>query len=216
MTEIRLFQGDCLKILPDLADMNVDALITDPPYGVKFVCGSPDGRIQDSAMVRHRTPIVGDDKPFDPSPLLHYRIVVLFGANNYANRLPPSRGWIFWHKRPRMKPNDYGDGELIWTNQDHPIKYFEYLWNGVLQAGEKGRPKFHPSQKPESLMVWLLEQYTRPGDTVLDPFMGSGSTGVACAQTGRNFIGIEIVETYYKIAEQRIMEAKLQQPLFTV
>ena len=141
---------------------------------------------------------------------MDYSVVVLFGANNYANRLPASRGWIFWDKRPNLKENDYGDGELIWTNQDKTIKRFTYLWNGLLQAGEKGLPKFHPMQKPIALMKYLIERFTQPNDTILDPFMGSGTTGVACVQTGRNFIGIEIEPKYFEIAEKRIAEAQLQ------
>ncbi len=210
MSEVKLYRGDCLDILPTLDAGSVDAVITDPPYGVNFVCGSPDRRIQASAIVRHRKPIEGDEQPFDPSPFLPFPVVVLFGANNYADRLPPSRGWVVWNKRPGMKPNDFGDAELIWTNQNRPIRVFEYLWNGVLQAGEKGHPKFHPMQKPEALMKWLIEQYTLPGETVLDAYTGSGSTGVACVQTGRNFIGIEIDPNYYAIAEKRIKQAQQQ------
>lgn len=218
MTTVDLRLGDWrMEFSPLELQGAVAAVISDPPYGVDFVCGSPDGRIQASATVRNRKPIIGDDEPFDPSPLLSFPVVVLFGANNYADRLPASRGWVFWNKRPGLKPNDYGDGELIWTNQDRPIRSFEYLWNGVLQDGEKGRPKFHPAQKPEALMKWLVENYTRPGDLVFDPYMGSGTTGVAAISLGRRFVGSEIDPAYFAIAQRRIEQAQAQlvMPLFS-
>lgn len=213
MDNVTLHLGDCLEYMRGMDAASVDAVVTDPPYGVDFVCGSPDGRIQKSAIVRHRNRIYGDNKPFDPTPFLEFETVVLFGANNFANKIPVSRGWMFWDKRAGLAQNDYGDGELIWTNRDVPLRRFAYLWNGVLQEGEKGLPKFHPMQKPIALMEWILLQVTNEGDTIFDPFMGSGSTGVAAVKLGRRFIGCEIHPPYFEIAERRIREAQLQMPL---
>ena len=207
---IDLRLGDCLEILPTLAAGSVDAVVTDPPYGVNFQSGDVPFSRRNSYMRHVRVKIYGDDKPFDPSPFLNYPVVVLFGANNYADKLPASRNWIFWHKRPGMKRNDFGDGEIIWTNQDRNIRYFQHMWNGVLRESQSGEEHYHPTEKPIALMTWLLHEYTKEGDTILDPFMGSGTTGVACVQTGRNFIGIEIDPTYYAIAEKRIAQAQLQ------
>lgn len=109
-----------------------------------------------------------------------------------------------------MQPTDFADGELIWTNQDRPIRKFNHHWRGVIRASENGEKHYHPTQKPVALMVWLLEQYTGTGATILDPFMGSGTTGVACVQTGRNFIGIEIAKTYFDIAKARIEKAQAE------
>jgi site-specific DNA-methyltransferase (adenine-specific) len=204
--------GDCLEIMKTLAGSLgiVDAVITDPPYGVNFTVGYAGLRY--GGYVKHvDKPIIGDNKTFDPAPFLRFPVVIFCGANNFSHLLPGSRGWIYWDKRPGMKRNDFGDGELIWTNQDRVIRKFEYMWNGVLRAGEVGEEHYHPTQKPVSLMSWLLQEYTKPGDTILDPFMGSGTTGVACVQTGRNFIGIEIDPGYFAIAEKRIHDA-LQQP----
>jgi len=155
-------------------------------------------------------PIIGDSHPFDPSPFLGFPVVVMFGANHFADRLPASRGWVFWDKRGDFAPTDFADGELIWTNQNKPVRVFRHYWRGVIRASENGEKHYHPTQKPVTLMAWLLEQYTKPEDVILDPFMGSGTTGVACVQTGRSFIGCEIDPTYYAIAERRIAEAQLQ------
>jgi DNA modification methylase len=204
MIDLRL--GDCREWL-DTA--TADACISDPPYGVKFRLGKSVNRYGGNTR-HHHMPIIGDDKHFDPAPLLRFPVVVLFGANNYADKLPASRGWIYWHKRPGMKPCDFGDGELIWTNQDHVIQHYEHMWSGVCRASEVGKEHYHPTQKPVALMAYLIERYTKPGDTVVDPYMGSGSTGVACVRTGRNFIGGEIDPTHYETAQRRIADAQAQ------
>jgi site-specific DNA-methyltransferase (adenine-specific) len=203
----RLYQGDCLDVLKTLEAGSVDAVITDPPYGVSFIQGQVSNR-RGAWTKFHHTPIAGDSKPFDPRPWLFAPVVVMFGANNFADKLPPSRGWVFWHKRPGMAQNDFGDGEMIWTNQDRVIRYFEHRWNGVLRASENGDEHYHPTQKPVALMQWLIRNYTKRGDTILDPFMGSGTTGVACRMEGRNFIGVELDPHYYAIAERRIANAQ--------
>ena len=205
-----LYCADCLEVLPTLGP--VDAVVTDPPYGVDYVTGASFNRCGNTK--HHGVKIVGDDKPFNPAPFLGFPVVVLFGAHNYASSLPESRGWIFWHKRPDMKRNDFGDGELIWTNQDHVIRYVRHMWNGVLRDSEVGDVHYHPTQKPAALMEWILQEHTQIGHTILDPFMGSGTTGMACARLGRRFIGIEIEERYFQIACERIKREYDQLKLF--
>ena len=130
---------------------------------------------------------------------------ILFGGNYYADLLPPSSSWIVWDK---MNTGDFADCELAWTSHRRAVRKFTYMWNGFLrQMPEK---RYHPTQKPLALMMWILKNYTNPNDTILDPFAGSGTTGVACVLTGRKFIGIETDKGYYKIAEKRISEAKLE------
>ena len=207
--DVTLYLGDCLEVLPMLEAGSVDAVVTDPPYGCNYRLGKPGSRDRwPRAFVD--TPIIGDDQPFDPAPWLPFPVVVLFGANHFSDRLPVSRGWIYWDKREKMKPTDFGDGELIWTNQDHVIRCFRHRWRGVIRASQNGERHHHPTEKPIALMAWIVEQYTTPAAIILDPFMGSGTTGVACVQTGRKFIGIEISEEYFRIAQKRIMEAQSQ------
>src|SRR5690606_15824519 len=116
MCDYQLHLDDCLEVMRQMPDGSVDAVITDPPYGVSYRQGAHS--VRKWTVRHHNCAIVGDDAPFDPAPFLEFPVVVMFGANNYADKLPPSRGWIFWHKRPGMRPNDFGDGEMIWTNQN--------------------------------------------------------------------------------------------------
>jgi site-specific DNA-methyltransferase (adenine-specific)/modification methylase len=198
-----------MDILPMLEAGSVDAVVTDPPYGVNIRFG--EAGLRYGGRVKHvNKPIINDDKPFDPRPFLGFKTVIMFGANNYASKLPDSRGWIYWDKRNGMKQNDFGDGELIWTNKDNVLRKYVHMWNGVLRDSEVGEEHYHPTQKPISLMKRLLLEYTTQDELIFDPFMGSGTTGVACVQLGRKFIGIEVDERYFEIAVRRIEQAQRQ------
>lgn len=134
-----------------------------------------------------------------------------WGANHYAGRLPRGR-WLAWNKLGDFPPfgDSFSDVEFGWTNQKGASRIFSLLWKGVRQ-GEKydnGR-RYHPSQKPLGLMVWLLEQAGAPaGSEVLDPYCGSGSTGVAALLTGRSFVGVECEPAYLDIAARRLGDAE--------
>ena len=216
MPTVTLYQGDCLDILPTLAAGSVDAVVTDPPYGIAYSPRQNSAKAWGPKTFAGDSVVLGDDVDFDPKPFLGFPVVVLFGANYYAHRLPPSSEWVVWDKREGVTSNDFADCEMIWTNQGGVTRVFRHMWMGALRASERGETRVHPTQKPIALMQYLLEQYTNPGDTVLDPFMGSGTTGVACMKLGRNFIGIEKDAGYFKIAERRIAEAQAQLalPLF--
>lgn len=227
--EATLYLGDCLEILPTLG--KVAAVITDPPYGQAYKVNTfYAGGGRDSAVVRRSgktitcrpnvyEPVHGDDAPFDPSPWVSAApVVVLWGAHKFADRLPPG-GWLVWDKVPTGKRRDQGDGEAAWINRDQPMRIFRLLWDGLC-VGEgarhevtAGQKRYHPTQKPELLMAWCIQE-AKCGDLVLDPFMGSGTTGVACAHLGRRFIGIEIDERYFQIACKRIEAAYAQGRLF--
>lgn len=214
---VTLHLGDCLEYMRGMEAGSVDAVITDPPYGIRYVAGNGGDNISRSAYRKHKNiPIIGDDKPFDPRQFLDFPVVVLFGANNYASRLPDSGGWIFWDKNNGAPANFMGDGELIWTSKKGAVRKVAYMWKGILRDGEVGQGSFHPTQKPVALMMWLIERHTKLGETIFDPFMGSGTTGVAAVQLGRNFIGCEIDPGYFEIAKKRIDAAQLQPQLFPV
>lgn len=158
--------------------------------------------------------IVGDDKPFDPAPFLVFPVVLIWGANYFANNLPPSSRWFIWDKRNGIASNDQADCEMAWTNQRGVARLRTRYWNGA-HARERDESRTHPNQKPIELMKWCMDLLEIPkGATVFDPYMGSGTTGVACMQTGRNFIGCEIDERYFKIAQKRIEDAAAQLHLF--
>jgi len=204
MSEVKLICGDCFEILPTLEVRSVDAVITDPPYGIGY------NRNQKHRGKVDNPTVIGDDKPFDPSLLLKFKKLILWGANCYASRLPDSPTWLCWHKTmTNGNKSQSADFELAWARGITRNRFFEYLWSGYYRAGEVGI-FLHPTQKPVALMMWCVELLTKSNETVLDPFMGSGATGVACVKLNRNFIGIEISEEYFKIAEKRIKEAQMQ------
>jgi len=206
-----LYLGDCLEILPTLP--KVDAVVTDPPYGISHPCNYGERGRGALAACNDYPDVHDDDKPFDPSPWLALSVPTLFwGGNHFADRLPFSGGWLVWDKE-RPDDLDQATCELAWTNYVKGVRRIRYLWNGMMRAGEKGH-NWHPTQKPIAVMEWALSLRWTPCGTILDPYMGSGTTGVACAQLGRKFIGIEIERKYFDIACERIDNAYRQQRLF--
>jgi DNA modification methylase len=185
-----IYCADCLTVLPHLT--GVDAVVTDPPYGLAMSGGTWGVKMDDTYQR-------WDAKPFDNvDALLQFGGDVVLWGGNYFN-VPPSRGWLIWRK-PFL--NTLADAELAWTNRDANVKVFD-------SSRSPDGKQDHPTQKPVALMVWCLGFVD--GDTILDPFMGSGTTGVACIRTGRRFIGVEIEPKYCAIAVER-MERELAQP----
>ena len=206
MSDVQLLCGDCLEILPTLEAGSIDAVVTDPPYGIgeRLVKGGA-GHSFDSLVLSG-----ADSWDIKPSVATFDLIrtfgkaQIIWGGNFFE--LPPCDMPLCWDKvRPNQK--NLSEWEYAWTSLIGRARLFSYCANGGFVAKEK---REHPTQKPVALMKWCLGLCSAPGDTILDPFMGSGTTGVACVQTGRNFIGIEIDPTYYAIAERRIAEAQLQ------
>ncbi len=204
-----LYLGDCLEILPSIRKQ-VDAVVSDPPYGIGWQ-GS-------NASTLSWNPIINDDGNFDITPILNMDcLVISFGANCYPEKLPHRGRWICWDKRVVEKADKMlgSPFELAWTNKTSGFdRMYRVMHGGVVNADGMGIKRVHPTQKPISLMERILIDYTHEGDTILDPFMGSGSTGVACVTSGRKFIGIEIEPKYFDIACRRIEQAYAQPRLF--
>jgi site-specific DNA-methyltransferase (adenine-specific) len=205
--DAELWLGDCREIAPSLT---ADAVISDPPYGINHKVE----RTLKSGGRWHRgnykSRIAGDIGPFDPAPWVLQK-AVLWGANHYADKLPTSGGWFVWDKRDRgMHARDFiaSDCELAWTNIGASVRIFSHLWAGLCRDSEVGE-FHHPTQKPVALMIWCLG-FLPNAKLILDPFMGSGTTGVAALRLGRKFIGIEIEERWFDIACRRI-EAEVRQ-----
>lgn len=217
-----LYCGDCRDVLPTLG--HVDAVVTDPPYGIAFDFTKERhnrktrlrwSRSQSHVVpVRWQSSVYGDTEPFDPLPWLQFPQVILWGANHYASQLPNSAAWLIWDKRDGTTPDNHSDCELAWSNLPGPARIHRQLWRGVMRAGAENAthgPKLHPAQKPVALMSWCLKKTT---GLVCDPYMGSGSTAVACIALQRPFIGCEITPEYFDIACQRITDAYKQLALF--
>jgi len=216
---IKLYCGDCLEILPTLDITKIDAVISDPPYGMDAKVNYKTRKRGALAECNDFLPIVGDSEPFDPTPWLQFSTIALFGANWYADNLPISGAWIVWDKLDGLTSsrkigfNDNSDCELIWTNHGKASRILHHRWMGCMKGSEHGQRRVHPTQKPVALMEQLIDYLTNPGDTVIDPYMGTGSTGIACEKLGRGFIGIEINRKYFDIASRRMEEARMQLPL---
>lgn len=197
---VRLYRGDCLEVLPEV---EADALISDPPYGIDFDTDYTRFTSGFGTPRNTHKPIEGDNKPFDPLPLLRFKRVVLWGGNHFASALP--RGsWLVWDKRFKNGRAFLADAELAWMKGGYGAYIYAQTWQGCVRS-EKVQ---HPTQKPIGLMEWCIEKAKTPADgTVADPFMGSGTTGVACVRTGRRFIGVEKEARYFDIARARIEAA---------
>lgn len=208
---VTLYLGDCREIIPGLP--KVDAVITDPPYGMALNTDY-SGFNGWGGKGHEYAPVIGDDSPFDPSPWIEIApVCVLWGANHFASKLPDSGGWLVFNKRGDGKPSEicFGDCELAWANRLQSVRMYSQVWHGVARWSSEGR--HHPTQKSIGLMKWCIEQAGNPS-LILDPFMGSGTTGVAAVNLGRKFIGIELHEPYFDTACRRILEATKQQDLF--
>ena len=189
----------------------VDAVVTDPPYGINFSHGGGGGKLARSTKFGGKA-IIGDDVPFEPGPFVQ-QPAILWGANHYASKLPNAQSWIVWDKRCADYSNDQADCEMAWSNIGVPARMVRHVWNGMLRGAESSVPRVHPTQKPIAVMVRCLE-FLPNAETILDPFMGSGTTLVACAKLGRKGIGIELDPDYFNIACERVEEAYRQPDLF--
>lgn len=213
---ITIYHGDCREVLPQLNRSDVEFNLSDPPYGIGYRSTHNSHRKGEWAKwVRddNFAPIVGDDAPFDPAPMLAFPKVALFGGNYFASRLPDSRCWVTWDKRGDIGQNDFADCEYVWTNFDRPSRLFTHKWSGLIRDGEENvarQRKFHSHQKPVALLRWLIGYaQVGPGAVILDCYAGSGSTLVAARDMGCCGIGIEIDERYCEIAANRLSQGVL-------
>jgi DNA modification methylase len=208
----RLILGDCREILPTLT--GVDAVVSDPPYGIahrRGASGDRPGKQGGSAKTVAFEPIIGDEHPFDPEHLLHWPCI-LWGSNYYAQALPVGR-WLIWDKTYGGGAGDFSDAEMAWCSERGATRTFRHLWMGVQRKSQVGDPRQHPTEKPVALMEWCLGFFPK-ATTIVDPYMGSGTTGVACVRQGRSFVGIEIDPSHFETACKRIDAAVKQPDLF--
>jgi site-specific DNA-methyltransferase (adenine-specific)/modification methylase len=197
-----------MEILPQIE--GVDCVITDPPYGINEAAGKNKSRTN-MAVAKDYGNDDWDKAP--PSAELIALILAaakwqcLFGGNYFG--LPASSCWLVWDKL--NGDNDFADCELAWTNWPKAVRRIQWRWNGMIRQGHEER--FHPTQKPLQVMGWAIDLCPK-ADSILDPFMGSGTTGVAAVERRRKFIGIEREPKYFDIACRRIEQAYAQRPLF--
>jgi len=201
MSKIELIHGDCLVEMKKIPDKSIDLVLTDPPYG-KNACKGTNG----FGSATNRRYVGGWDNNIPTKECFDEMLrigknLIIFGGNYFAHLLPPSKCWIVWDKKGDIAfQNPFADCELLYTTFSKPVKKYVFKQQGFITDSKDKRE--HPTQKPSELTKKLLEDWG--GQTILDPFMGSGTTGVACKELGRNFIGIEIDKNYFEIAQRRI------------
>lgn len=209
-----LYLGDCMEVMPTLGE--VDAVVTDPPYGINADANMhKQGGQKYGNSATEKTFYKKTDWDKEPpvkfiewlkTQSMHQ---IVFGGNYFD--LPPTSCWLIWDKE--NGDNNFADCEMAWTNLKKAVRLKRHMWNGMLRKGGEKR-EGHPTQKPVDVMKWCISHLPKGSDLILDPFMGSGTTGVACLQMGRKFIGIEKDPEYFEIACERIQREHNQIKMF--
>ncbi|MFA5378734.1 MAG: DNA methyltransferase [Dehalococcoidia bacterium] len=208
----QIYNMDCMEGMKQIPDKYFELAIVDPPYGIGF-----DGEKPTMVKGHAKGYITKTWDSAPPSKEYFEEIIrvsknqIIWGANHFISKIPyDSSCWIFWDKQ---KGNfSLADGELAWTSFKTAVRQFTYQWHGFIQQnmGADKEERIHPTQKPVALYQWLLRNYAKPGDKILDTHMGSGSSIIACHDMGFEYMAFEIDEDYYKAAMKRINEHKAQ------
>ena len=209
---ITIYHGDCREILPGLEP--VDLVLADPPYGMNLdtnfsKMSGPE--FKGKSRGRSYAPVMGDGEDFDPRPYMdaiQATEQLWFGADYYAARLPPGGAWFVWDKRLTESADKMWGScfETIWSAIPHKREIFRVKFAGIFgMENQDTKRRVHPTRKPIDLIKILIQKYG-PAQTILDPFMGSGTTLVAAKQLNRRAIGIEIEEKYCEIAASRLSQ----------
>ena len=212
---IELLNCDCMDYMKTLEDKAFDLAIVDPPYGINVDRQRLGSGRQTEKWSR---PTKYNYKHFDDSssPDINYFIElkrvsknqIIWGANYFSEMLTPSKGWIVWDKKVDIKEH-LSMCELAWTSFDKKCNKFEFLWAGFKKAVQEKR--IHPTQKPVKLYDWLLANYAKEGDRILDTHLGSGSSAIAAHYGGFDFVGCELDKDYFEAAKKRFDEETRQE-----
>ena len=207
---INLYNQDCMDAMAGFNDNQFDLAIVDPPYGIdvtKMTLGNGKKKINRGLS------------NWDSSiPTLKYwnelfrvsKNQIVWGANYMTTFLPPSMGWVFWDKGTGA--NDFSDGELAYTSFNRALRKYKVFWVGA--NANNGTPRIHPTEKPIQLYEWLLINYAKDGDKIIDTHLGSGSIAIACHNLGYDLEGYELDKDYYIAAKKRIQEHQSQLTMF--
>lgn len=220
----RLLCGDCtikenVEKLMDGRKAEIISII-DPPYGINVVKGKKHtvgggethfkGKIGGRKIVEANSyfNIIGDEttqtakKIYQVLNELDIKRIITWGGNYFTDFLPPSPCWIVWDKREGIPSNNFADCEIAWTNFNSPARIYRQLWSGLLRKGDRkteGTKRMHPTQKPVGLLIDIIKDFAEPNDIILDTFLGSGSTLIACEKTGRICYGMELEPLYCQV-----------------
>ena len=216
---IELLNIDCMDYMATLPDKAFDLAIVDPPYGIGE-SGAKNKTRGLLAVSADYKPYAGED--ISPPPASYFSELcrvsknqIIWGANHFADRLPcaASPAWIVWDKDNGQ--TDFADCELAYSSFQTAVRRLRFKWQGMLQGDMKNKEiRIHPTQKPIKLYQWLLQNYAKPGQRILDTHLGSGSSAIAAHYFGVDFVGCELDEDYFNAAKKRFQMATAQTTLF--
>lgn len=241
MPESIVKNGDCMDFMREYPDKHFDLAIVDPPYGIGENTGQDQSRNLNRVDRRSGKPIVIKHKGYQAKDWDHHppdenyfhelarvsRNMIIWGANHYVDKIPfllDSPCWIVWDKC--NGESDFADCELAWTSFNTAVRLFRFMWSGFCQGksltegqinqGNKSlcEKRIHPTQKPKVLYQWLLQNYAKPGDKILDTHLGSGSSRIAADQMGFDFTGFELDKDYFDASVKRFNQYKSQLTLY--
>ena len=205
-----IYHGDCREIMPELP--KVDLVLTDPPYGIGEGSKKTQSRQRTSSSAALADQRDYGENAWDHAPIDWGLMSALLKCGQYAccwggnyYPVPPSSSWLIWDKE--NGDNDFADCEMAWTNYGRSVRLKRHMWNGMLRVNREQR--FHPTQKPLDVMIWAIGLCPKTPQTILDPFMGSGTTLRAAKDLNRKAIGIEAEEKYCEIAANRMRQEVL-------
>ena len=215
-----IYHEDCLVGMSKIADKSIDLVLTDPPYGINV---AQNGTVGGGSFRGQTTSFPCSDWD-NKIPTKEYfneikrisKNQIIWGGNYFINYLENTRCMLVWYKRAGLPVRTFADCEIAWTSFDRNSMVFNCRWDGFIRDSKEVKLA-HPTQKALLLFQWCIKEFSNEGDTVLDPFAGSGTTGIACQNLKRNFIGFEIDKEYYQIAEKRLIENedKIKNSLFS-
>ena len=212
------YNMDCMEGMKQFPDKYFELAIVDPPYGIK-VFSSKNMSCSYLARSKDYKPFTGGDKvPPDKNYFNElFRVSknqIIWGANHFISAVPlNSSCWIVWDKENGK--NDFADCELAWTSFSKAVRKFTFRWQGMLQGNMKEKEiRTHPTQKPEALYKWILTNYAKKGDKILDTHVGSASSLIACHELGFDYIGFELDSEYFNMASDRLNQAIAQVDIF--
>ena len=226
MLDYGFYNADCMDYLKDYPDGYFDLAIADPVYGDVTGGGYVTGKYNGIKMSKgasalqkdYHTSLWSQDKTQKEFFNELFRVSknqIIWGGNYFAEEIQKdSQCWIVWDKQ-HCAERTFADCEMAYTSFNRASRIFRYRWDGMIQQDMKHKEyRVHPSQKPVALYVWILNNFAKEGDVILDPMVGSGSSLIACRDTGHKYVGFEIDETYYGLAKNRIDQHEAQANIF--
>jgi len=216
-----VYNMDCIEGMLNYGDNHFDLAIVDPPYGIGEASGQEESRNKSKGRAQTKVKYTIKDWDKEPPSIEYFKELtrvsknqIIFGANHFIENIPNcnSSCWLIWDKD---NTGDFADGELAWTSLKSAVRIFKWRWNGMLQQNMKNKEiRIHPTQKPVALYDWIMQNYAKEGDSILDTHLGSGSSRISANKAGLDFTGFELDSDYFNDSEKRFKQFISQTRLF--